>query len=543
LQIGLPAVLCSNWIALRLAMALMGCLALGQLPALAQGLPSPLPASNPAPIVYCPPERLSAGSPSPYHVLNVFLPRGPVPAGGWPVVVATGYGGGASVPAVSSLSLTAPSAPLWNLVAAGIAVVHYGTPGLGNNRGLWYPPGHPSGRYESYRPQDDNPEKSAEWALQWTKVQTLYPFDVTRVGLRGSSGGAVLAIRTAMGPDRARATGSAQVRASTRVAAILAIQPPTSAWALEQGPELLIPFPKHLEQAARPGVASTQLSQADPELQKDYSLMRVAFASAEARANNVQQPLCLVFGDPVLRIGGAVAPFDLDAGGFPILTDRIKQPLQHDSWFGYVFWKRLIELSPASAAFHAANSVFAMRDVNALAPPLAYHTRTYSGTVLGAQAARLGHDWLVARLLGPQPFVARSVPPPPAALTRPALSSDCASARAGSLFVLEGEPRPGARLVLGLRGPQGAVALLALARSPLSACGTRRPAGELRIDPQALLRPLRLVRLTCGGGPTPVTLEIPFRNELLGLEVYAQALVLEPDARWLTDALALPVWR
>src|SRR6185295_18043567 len=155
-------------------------------------------------------------------------------------------------------------------------------------------------------------------ALQWVKVQTLYPFDLAHVGLRGSSGGAALAIRTAMGPDRARATGSAQVRASTRVAAILAIQPPTSAWALEQGPELLIPFPKHLEQDARPGVASTQLVQAAPELQKDYSLMRVAFQSPEARANNVQQPICLVYGDPVLRVGGAVATFALDATGFPV---------------------------------------------------------------------------------------------------------------------------------------------------------------------------------------------------------------------------------
>ncbi len=537
----------SNWIAPRLARALLACLAclaLGLAPALGQGLPSPLPPSNPAPLVYCPPERLSAGPASPYHVLNVFLPRGPVPAGGWPVVVTTGYGGGASVPAVSSLSLTAPSAPLWNLVAAGIAVVHYGTPGLGNNRGLWFPPGHPSGRYESYRPADDNPEKSAEWVLQWTKVQTLYPFDVARVGLRGSSGGAVLAIRTAMGPDRARATGSAQVRASTRVAAILAIQPPTSAWALEQGPELLIPFPKHLEQAARPGVASTQLTQADPELQKDYSLMRVAFASAEARANNVQQPLCLVFGDPVLRIGGAVAPFDLDASGFPILTDRIKQPLQHDSWFGYVFWKRLLELSPASAAFHAANSVFAMRDINALAPPLAYHTRTYSGTALGAQAARIGHDWLVARLLGPQPAIARSTSPPPDPFVRSALTGACDTTRAGSLLVLEGAARPGSRLVLGLRGPQGAVALLALARSPLAACGTRTAAGELRIDPRALLRPLTFVRLTpLADRPTRVALEIPPRAELAGLELYAQALVLDGRGAWFTDALALPVGR
>jgi hypothetical protein len=508
----------------------------------AQGLPSPLPPSNPTPIGYCPPERLSAGAPSPFQVLNVFLPRGPVPANGWPVVVGTGYGGAASVPPAPSLSATGASAPFWNLVAAGIAVVHHGAPGVGSNRGMWYPPGHPSGRYESFRPVDDNPEKSAEWALQWVKVQTLYPFDLARIGLRGSSGGAVLAIRTAMGPERARASGSAQVRASTRVAAVLAIQPPTSAWALEQGSELLIPFPKHLEQAARPGVAALTLSQVDPELQRAYSLMRVAFESAAARANNARQPLCLVFGDPVLRVGGSVATFALDATGFPVLYDLIKQPLQHDSWFGYVFWKRLIELSPDSAAFHAANSVFAMRDVYALPPPLDYHTRTYAGTAKGAQANRVGHDWLVARLLGRQPSISRSPPPPP-----PMFSTSALSAAGGggaferSLSVMEGEVRAGTRIVLGLRGPEGAAAWLILSRSRLAPAGGTGAPPPLRIDPQALLARARLVRLTeVEGKPTPVAMRIPARARG-GLEAYAQALVLDGRRWWLTEALDLSV--
>lgn len=85
--------------------------------ALAQALPSPLPPSNPAPIVYCPPERLAAGAPAPQHVLNVFLPRGQRPAKGWPVVVATGYGGGNAVPPLANLTRGGQSAPLWNLVS------------------------------------------------------------------------------------------------------------------------------------------------------------------------------------------------------------------------------------------------------------------------------------------------------------------------------------------------------------------------------------------------------------------------------------------
>ena len=534
----------SRWIAVPNWLALLAWLASAWTPVDAQGLPSPLSPSNAAPIVYCPPERLSAGPPSAHHVLNVFLPRGRVPAGGWPVVVGTGYGGGASVPPASALSATAASAPYWNLVAAGIAVVHFGTPGIGGNRGLWYPPGHPSGRYESFRPAHDNPEKSAEWALQWVKVQTLYPFDLTRIALRGSSGGAALAIRTAMGAEHARASGSAQARASTRVAAVLAIQPPTSAWALEQGPELLIQYPRHLEQAANPGVAATILGQAAPELQKDYSPMREAFASAEARANNAKQALFLVYGDPVLRIGGQVATLALDATGFPVLHDAIKPPFQHDSWFGYVFWKRLIELSPASAAFHASNSVFAMRDVNALPPPLDYHTRTYAGTAKGTQANRIAHDWLVARLLGPQPPISRSPPPPPGVFSTSALTvAGDDQGNEGSLVVLDGEARPSARLVLDLRGPEGAAAWLILSRSPIEpASGTGAPPSHLGIDPEALLARARLVRLTeVASQPTPIALRIPARSALDGLDVYAQALVLDGERWWLTEPLDLRI--
>lgn len=503
-------------------------------------LPNPLPPANATPLVYCPPERLAAGAPNVQHVLNVFLPLGSAPTAGWPVVVATGYGGGASVPPASTLSSTGASAPLWSLVNAGIAVVHFGTPGIGGGRGLWYPPGHPSGKYESFKPAHDNPEKSAVWALQWVKVQTLFPFDLTRVGMRGSSGGAVLAIRTAMGPDRARATGSAQIRASTRVAAILAIQPPTSAWALEQGPELLIPFPKHLEQAASPGVAATQLSQVDPELQKAYSLMRSAFESAEARANNAKQALCVVYGDPVLRIDGAVAPFDLDATGFPLVYDRIKQPLQHDSWYGYVFWKRLIELSPESAAFHAMNSVFAMRDVYALAAPLNYHTRVYSGGVSGPRATSIGHDWLVKRLLGAR-LVASAGAPSPTPRSTLALTSGCDQLDAGGLVALYGDGRPGTRLVLGVQGAPGSSAVLALGRAPLGLpCGAPTRAGELLLDPRTLLAPLaRFVLTEPAGEPTAVALDIPAGVELSGLELYLQAFVRDARGLRLTNALVL----
>lgn len=499
---------------------------------LAAQLPSPLPPANPAPIVYVPPERLAAGAPSSFQVLNVYLPLGPAPAGGWPVVLTTGYGGGASAPPAPQLASSGATKPFWDLVNAGLAVVHFGTPGIGNNRGLWYPPGHPSGRYESFLPAHDNPEKSALWARQWLEVQTTFPFDRSRIGLRGSSGGAVLALRTAMGPERARTSGSAQVRAATRVAAILAIQPPTSAWALEQGPELTIQFPRHLEKMSQPFTAATTLSEVDPELQKDYSLMRECFASPEARANNAAQALCLVYGDPVLRESdGSPATFALDATGFPVLHDRILQPTQHDSWFGYMFWKRLTGLSSESAAFHAANSVFAMRDVNALPAPNALHTRVYAGGVLGPRATRLGHDWLVARLRAPAPFTARSGAPTGGAAVDVPLTRGCDPAVAGSLTLVAHER---GRLTLDVAAPTDTpVVLLCAARAPAGdPCGRRSRCGALLVDPGAWVVAPRLAR-----AGSPLALALP--TEWCGPELLLQVLVVESGRAWLTDALSV----
>jgi len=366
--------------------------------------------ANPTPILYAPPERVAAGAPAAEHHVNVFLPTGTMPEAGWPVVVTTGFGGGVATPPQRLLGRVGPTAPLHALLSEGIAIVSYGVPGVGGGRGLWYPPGHPSGKYESFDPEDDNPEKSAVWAVQWARSQTSYPFDLSNMGMRGSSGGAVLAIRTTMGPDRASSGGSQQLRTEPRVKAVLAIQPPTSVYALAQGPELTLGLPAHLEQAANPGSPAGILDQVDHELQKDYSLIRTAFENPVARANNEHQRICLVYGDPVLHIGGQPATFDVDETGFPLLHDAVNQPFQHDSWFGYVFFKHLLGLSSAARDFHLANSAFAMRMDHALAAPNDLHTHTYSGPFNGPEATETGHRWLTAQLVGDGPV---DPPPPP----------------------------------------------------------------------------------------------------------------------------------
>lgn len=369
------------------------------------GTPPTVTRANPSDIVYCPPERLAEGPAYSQQRLNVFLPVGTPPPAGWPVVVTTPYGGGEATLPRTQLTETGPSFRLWEFLDAGLAVVDFGTTAVGGGDGLFYPPGHPSGRDESFLPADDNPEKEARWAIQWIKSQIEYPFDLERVGTWGRSGGAVILMRAAMGPDGARSSGSPQIRASTRVRAIAALQPPASVWAFDQGP-IGISLPEHLERADQPGVPADELSQVAEELQKDYSLMRACFAEPAERWHNAAQAICLVFGDPMAMVDGEPADLSLDATGFPVLHDLLAPPFQHDQWSGQVLWRRLVGLSPDAAAFHAERSIFAVRDVYALPPPDDVQTHTFSGTFLGAQATALVRTWLVGELCPPDPGLA-----------------------------------------------------------------------------------------------------------------------------------------
>jgi len=362
-------------------------------------LPATILPAAPAGIVYCPPERLASGPAAAQQHLNVFLPSGLAPPGGWPVVLNNRAGGGIAAQPLATLKAIGDSAPLHAFVESGVAVVDFGVTAIGGGFGLFYPPGDPSGRYESFLASDDNPEKEAEWAVQWLKTQSTFPLDPGRICLRGSSHGAIIAMWAALGPARARAFGSTQVCASTRVKAILALQPPTSVWAFDQGPTLASRMVAHYEQQDFPGVPATAFGQVAERLQKDSSVMGFVFESAEARAHAETQAICLVYADPVKSVGGAPADMTLDAQGFPNLHGVLGQPFIHDSWAGYVLFRRLLELSPRAAEFHRAHSVFAVRDTSALAPPLALQTCTFSGGIKGGQAAAIAHEW-VLRTLG-----------------------------------------------------------------------------------------------------------------------------------------------
>ena len=358
-------------------------------------LPSTIWPDNGADITYCPPERLAFGAAAPQQHLNVFLPRGTRPAAGWPVLIATAAGGGLTVYPFANLHEFDASSARWHaFVEAGVAVVHYGA----GADGLFYPPGDPTGNYESFDPSHDTYEKEAEWVVQWVASQTQFLFDTDRVAVYGSSQGGIMGLWACMGPDRARATGSVQVRASTKVAGIVVRQPPTSLWAFLQGSGLGVGIAGHFERRDLPGVPASALDQVTESLQKADSIVGFCFESPAVIAAGATQPVCLVYADPVAMEGTVPADLTVDANGYPNLHDRLGPPYIHDSWHGYVFFKMLLDVSAEAAAFHQARSLFAVRVEEALPPPYDYHTRTFSGPFNGPETDVLIHDWVRATL-------------------------------------------------------------------------------------------------------------------------------------------------
>lgn len=349
-------------------------------------------------ITYCPSERLALGPPRPEQHLNVFLPTGVAPPGGWPTVLVNSTGGGYAVPPLTEIRDTGNTRLLYELLAAGIACVHHGNTGVGGGNGMFYPPGHPSGRYESPAPADDNPFKEAEWVVQWAKTQADYDLDPTRLGVLGSSQGAMILAWATLGPDRARPSGSDQATASTRVRAACLVRLPSSIWALDQTPTLGSMVIGQFEQAAAPGVPADFLAQVDEELQKDASALRFLFETAEARENNRRQPVCLVYDEPVLHVSGQPASLEADAEGFPLLHDAIAPPFIHDTWFGHALFRRFLGLGQGASNFHRASSVFTVRDTVALPSPWDTHTGTFVGPFDGADAGGQVRDWLIGTL-------------------------------------------------------------------------------------------------------------------------------------------------
>ena len=371
-------------------------------------LPASYGRTNASDVIFLPPERAALGGPKGQQKANVFVPPGPAPRDGWPVVFMTLYGGGNAVYPVTQIDDGGVTDRLWEAVNAGLAVVNWGAPPVSGGRGMFYPPGHPSGRYESFLPADDNNYKDAEWVIQYFKqpAQTSqYNFDVGRFGTYASSQGSLNTLWATVGPERARSTGSAQVQTSTRVAAVVAIGSEGTVWAYDQGPTLGTNVNNLFERADMPGVPSDELSQVDEQLQKDGSLSRWMTQSQDALDNNAQQPFCFLYVEPVKMVNGQVADTSLDAFGDPVLHDTIGQPYIHDSWNMIIHVNKLLNISQESYDFHLTegNSVFALEESVAatLAPPFDVFTETYTGPIFSEEQTRIGVNFLRRHLVLP----------------------------------------------------------------------------------------------------------------------------------------------
>lgn len=294
---------------------------------------------NPAPISYPPPEQTSS---HPWQTLNVWLPQGTPPASGWPVVVANYSSGYFGHPGIDEIDPENPISLVFHMALnEGIAVVIAGITDAGPVSGWFYPPGHPSGRWED--PDYFMPEKDYLHALQWVKVQDTYALDPNRVFAYGVSSGSTIASYVTLGPDRRQETGSEQVRASSRVRGVLAFDTLFSFAAYRDD---TVVAAMHWESVTNPGLSAATFGDADPALRDAASIARVILDPLSMAATT---PVFLAYDCPQ-----GAAEYYNQPDGFPSLDQEIMENI-HDLWNGAKFFERLRYLN---GGFHSIHSEF-----------------------------------------------------------------------------------------------------------------------------------------------------------------------------------------
>jgi len=336
---------------------------------------------NPSPIDYTPVEQTLNHR---WERVNVWLPGGSAPPEGWPVLlvnVSSGYFGG---PPLSQLDPADPIELLFHkAINEGIAVVIAGVIDSGPVGGWFYPPGHPSGKWEDF--DELMPEKDVVHSLQWVKTQSLYDLDPNRIFLHGVSAGSTIAGWVSLGPDLRRETGSAQVQASTRVAGILGFDLLFSFTAYAD--ETVIAA-RHWESTTTPGTNAVDFGDADPTILDENSVARAILDPASMGATT---PVFLAYDCPI-----SITNYYNDPDGFPLLKNSIGSNI-HDLWNGAKCFERLKYLNPG---FHAARSEFYVGNGAeiGLGPLIGTETGTFTGGVLdSAELYDEAVAWMVDR--------------------------------------------------------------------------------------------------------------------------------------------------
>lgn len=261
-------------------------------------------------------------------LLDVYLPAGTPPPTGWPVLLVTGVAGWAGSAVRGAIDPDAPNDPGGSLLSkainAGLAVLDVGANTSGNDGNpiepAWfYPPGHPSGRWEDAT--QTLPDKELVQAIQWIKDQSLYPLDPGRIFLLGISAGAQIALWIAMHPDLATPGGTSQERRDTSVAGVVALDPIASFVA--QRDDWLIANP-HFESVSNPGHDAQDLSDVDPDIRDQASPLRTLLRDT----SRVPLVPCFVACDEPLGSDD----FSLEPDEHPALRGALGTPSVHDLW-------------------------------------------------------------------------------------------------------------------------------------------------------------------------------------------------------------------
>jgi hypothetical protein len=277
----------------------------------------------------------------------LFVPPGQAPASGWPVIVNVSNAGLNSTDPAFAQPIYSTFAPIYQFLDAGFAVVRSSMTysgleqadpcgnGLTLGNGLFHPPGIelPGLAQAAYSdPQRHMAEKDAAMLMQHVRFHAAeMGLDDQRIAIFGRSGGAIVSMWVALGPERGPElfpAGVGQDGASTRPDA--AVLRGGLVWfeALKQTSSIARHFPH-------------QDGEAPYALQADSFLTAMPGFAARASA--------VVYEDFALNeanrsyLSYADVPGTLDflpatPGGADYVTDVLLK--NHSSWHGYV-WKNL----------------------------------------------------------------------------------------------------------------------------------------------------------------------------------------------------------
>ncbi len=265
---------------------------------------------------------------------------------------------------------------------AGFAAVSFGMRSAGPDA-FFYPPGHPSGRWE-----DDgyiNPYKLFTAAIQWIKSQTKYALDPRNIIPYTASSGAVLCQTVCTGADLKVAGLSGQRRESSAVRGVLSFLDVFDFCAFEPSGFTLA---NNWESIANPGAAAASLADADPALVRSAS---TAHWATQKLALAPWTPVFLHADEPAQL--GAANDYSTDAAGFPNQTGVLTTNI-HDAWHAYMHLHVLRTVNPA---IHGFSELWVEASIPATAgsPPEAATGTFADGNFLSSPTLRAAAiDWM-----------------------------------------------------------------------------------------------------------------------------------------------------